>query len=88
MYKPPPPQTFNYKNHPLNRSSKYKPPRGPQIVRLAQLILKCKFPSINKPLIQGLLKYKPQGIFSEFNGKGFTNFFGNQNKLLNEKATE
>ena len=73
MYKPlkiSAPQTGNAKNPPLNRPSKYKPPRGlyletfPQIqsktkqkpvhllptIRLAQSILKRKYPSVDKPL--------------------------------------
>ena len=38
-------------------------------IRLAQSILKRKFPSVDKPLKKGpLKKYKPQGLFSEFYG--------------------
>ena len=37
-------------------------------IRLAQLILKCKFPSVEKPPKKGHWKYKSQGLFSEFYG--------------------
>ena len=73
MYKSLPkraPQNRNAKNPPLNRSSKYKTPRGGLYLefaleykvkqskngkflshyKLAQSILKRKFPSVNKPL--------------------------------------
>ena len=44
------PQTRNAKNPPLNRPSKYK------AIRLAQSILKRKFPSVDRPL----QNYAPQ----------------------------
>ena len=37
-------------------------------IRLAQLILKRKFPSVDKPLKKAFEKHKLQGLFSEFYG--------------------
>ena len=37
-------------------------------IRLAQSILKRKFPSVDKPLQKSFEKYKPRGLFSEFYG--------------------
>ena len=76
MYKPlqiQAPHTPNAKNVPLNRPSKYRPPRGLYLeialrykvkqiktvnflpgIRLAQSIFKHKFPSVHKPLKNGL----------------------------------
>ena len=81
MYNPSkykPPQTCNAKTPLLNRPSKYKPPGGlgncPQMqnflptMRLAQSILTCKFPSMDKPLDQkGPLKnITPWAYFRNF----------------------
>ena len=35
-------------------------------IRLAQSILKRKFPSVDKPLKKAFEKYKPRGVFLEF----------------------
>ena len=37
-------------------------------MRLAQSILKREFPSAGKPPKRAFIKYKPQGLFSEFYG--------------------
>ena len=45
-------QTRNAKDPPLNHPSKYKPPPGGGglvLTRLAQSILRRKFPSVDKP---------------------------------------